>query len=158
MSRLSIRWRWSTAVNSVETAPPTFCVGESGVWQLGELGLELLEPPHPPVVVGVVEGRVVEHEVAPARLLDLLGEQLVLVAGRGSGRLRVAHAGILPAAADTPGRALCRRRHVSPRCVVISTWPQGPLVQTGSRNSIWAEWSGVPLLFAMKRNRFVSIV
>jgi hypothetical protein len=31
LSRLIIRSRWSTAVNSVDTAPPTFCVGESGV-------------------------------------------------------------------------------------------------------------------------------
>ncbi len=31
----SIRWRWSTAVNSVETAPPTFWVGESGVRSSG---------------------------------------------------------------------------------------------------------------------------
>ena len=36
--------RWSTAVNSVETAPPTFWVGRVGGAQLGELLLELLEP------------------------------------------------------------------------------------------------------------------
>ena len=35
LSSDSIRWRWSTAVNSVETAPPTFCVGESGVRSSG---------------------------------------------------------------------------------------------------------------------------
>ena len=35
LSRLSIGRRWSTAVNSVETAPPTFWVGESGVRSSG---------------------------------------------------------------------------------------------------------------------------
>ena len=35
LSRLSIGRMWSTAVNSVETAPPTFWVGESGVRSSG---------------------------------------------------------------------------------------------------------------------------
>ncbi len=30
-----MRWRWSTAVNSVDTAPPTVWVGESGVRSSG---------------------------------------------------------------------------------------------------------------------------
>jgi hypothetical protein len=70
LSRLSILRRWSTAVNSVETAPPTFWVGESG---------------------GVGEGRIVEDVVAPARLLDLLGQLLVLLARLGRGRLGCFH-------------------------------------------------------------------
>ena len=42
--------------------------------QLGELLLERLEPAQPLVEVGVVEGRVVEDVVAPARVLDLLAD------------------------------------------------------------------------------------
>ena len=45
-------------MNSVDTAPPTFCVGESGVRSSGNSLLELLEPPQPPVEVGVGERRV----------------------------------------------------------------------------------------------------
>ena len=46
--------------------------------QLGPLLLERLQPPQPDVVVGVGQRRVVEHEVAPAGVLDLLAELLVL--------------------------------------------------------------------------------
>jgi hypothetical protein len=35
LSRLIIRSRWSTAVNSVEKVPPTVWVGESGVRRSG---------------------------------------------------------------------------------------------------------------------------
>ena len=49
--------------------------------QLGPLLLELLQPAQPDVVVGVGQRRVVEHEVAPAGVLDLLGELLVLGIG-----------------------------------------------------------------------------
>ena len=84
--------------------------------QLGELLLELLEPAQPPVVVGVGQGGVVEHEVAPARLLDLLGEPLVLArAPRGVAWLGSLMALILPVATDTsahgrpiPGAVLVR--------------------------------------------------
>ena len=89
-------------MNSVDTAPPTFWVGESGVLQLGELLLERLQPPQPLVEVGVVEGRVVEDVVAPACVLDLLGQPSVLLAGLRSGRLGVDHGVILPVASDTP--------------------------------------------------------
>ena len=51
--------------------------------QLGELLLELLEAAHPLVEVGVVQRRVVEHVVAPAGVLDLLGQGAVLLAGLG---------------------------------------------------------------------------
>ena len=49
--------------------------------QLGELLLELLQPAHPVVEVGVGQRRVVEHVVAPAGVLDLLGQGAVLLAG-----------------------------------------------------------------------------
>ena len=51
--------------------------------QVGDLVLELLEAAHPLVEVGVGERRVVEDVVAPARLLDLLGERAVLLAQVG---------------------------------------------------------------------------
>ena len=108
-------------MNSVETAPPTFWVGESGVRRSGTSLLERLEPPHLLVEVGVVEGRVVEHVVAPARVLDLLGEHAVLLAqvglrvGLGGGvaglrardaclGLRLAHGSILPCRTDSRAR------------------------------------------------------
>ena len=56
--------------------------GRVGCPQLTELLLQLLQPAHPGVERGVVQRRVVEHVVAPARLLDLLGEALVLLAPR----------------------------------------------------------------------------
>ncbi len=68
--------------------------------QLGELLLELLEPAQPLVVVGVRQGRAVEHEVAPAGLLDLVGELSVLLTGLGRCRLGVAHGDILPGPTD----------------------------------------------------------
>ena len=74
-------------MNSVETAPPTFWVGESGRAQLGEPLLELLQPAHPGVEVGVRQGRVVEHVVAPPGVLDLLGEVPVLLADLRRGGL-----------------------------------------------------------------------
>jgi hypothetical protein len=87
LSRLCIGSRWSTAVNMVETAPPTFCVGESGVRSSGILLLERLEATQPQVEVVVVQGRVVEHVVAPACVLDLLGRARVLLPGfRRGGR------------------------------------------------------------------------
>jgi hypothetical protein len=61
--------------------------GRVGRAQLGELLLQRLERPQPLVEVGVGEGRVVEDVVAPARLLDLLGQLLVLLARLGRGRL-----------------------------------------------------------------------
>ena len=67
--------RWSTAVNSVDTAPPTFWVGESGVRSSGTSSSSCLEAPHRGVEVGVGEGRVVQDVVAPAGVLDLLGDQ-----------------------------------------------------------------------------------
>ena len=103
-------------MNSVETAPPTFWVGRVGRAQLGELLLELLEPAQPPVEVGVGERRVVEHVVAPARVLDLLGELLVLARaprrGADSGSVPTAlMAAILPGATDSqPRRGPHRRR------------------------------------------------
>ena len=53
--------------------------------QVGHLLLERLEPPHLLVEVGVVEGRVVEHVVAPPRVLDLLGQRPVLLPELGIG-------------------------------------------------------------------------
>ena len=72
-------------MNSVETAPPTFWVGESGVRRSGTSLLERLEPAHLQVEVGVGERRVVEHVVAPARVLDLLGQRAVLLPQLGLG-------------------------------------------------------------------------
>ena len=48
--------------------------------QVGHLLLERLETPHPLVEVGVGQRRVVEHVVAPPRVLDLLGQRPVLLA------------------------------------------------------------------------------
>ena len=83
-------------MNSVETAPPTFWVGRVGRAQLGELLLEPLELAQPPVVRRVVERGVVEDEVAPAGVLDLLAQRAVALLGLGSRRLRFAH-GAYPA-------------------------------------------------------------
>ena len=79
-------------MNSVETAPPTFWVGESGVRRSGTSLLELLEPAHQPVELGVGEGRVVPDVVAPAGVLDLLGDRAVLLAQLGHGIL---HGGVV---------------------------------------------------------------
>ena len=83
MSRLSIRCRWSTAVNSVDDRAADLLGRRVGRAQVGHLLLELLQPAHPRVEVGVGEGRVVEDVVAPARLLDLLGQAAVLLAQLG---------------------------------------------------------------------------
>ena len=120
-----MRSRWSTAVNSVDTAPPTCWVGESGVRSDGVLVLERLQPLHRLVELGVGQRRGVEHVVAPARLLHLLGEGGVLLAGvRRDGGLGgragdrggvgdVSHACILPGGTDScggTGRAPALRR------------------------------------------------
>ena len=72
--------------------------------QLGELLLELVDPAPLHVVVGVGQRRLVEHEVAPARVLDLLCKSLMLVAvcvgGFRHGGHRVAHGHILPCGTD----------------------------------------------------------
>ena len=80
MSRLSIRCRWSTRGELGRDRAADLLGRRVRRPQLRELLLELLEPPQPLVVVGVGQRRVVEHEVAPARLLDLLAEPLVLLA------------------------------------------------------------------------------
>ena len=77
--------------------------------QLGELLLERLEPAQPQVEVGVGQGRVVEHVVAPAGVLDLLGQRLVALprlggtrsgpAAEPSGRRLMGH--ILPCRTDS---------------------------------------------------------
>ena len=87
-------------MNSVETAPPTFWVGESGVRSSGNSSSSPSQPAQPEVEVGVGEGRVVEHVVAPARVVDLLAQLTVTLLGLGSRRLRFAHAPILPTTAD----------------------------------------------------------
>ena len=93
-------------MKSVETAPPTFWVGESGVRSSGSVVLECLELAEPDVEVGVGEGRVVEDVVAPAGVLDLLAQLEVALArlGRSGGDLGLvgrAHGHSLPVAADT---------------------------------------------------------
>ena len=70
-------------MNSVETAPPTFWVGESGVRSSGNSLLEALELAQADVVLRVGQGRVVQHEVAPAGVLDLLHDRRVLLPGLG---------------------------------------------------------------------------
>ena len=126
-------------MNSVETVPPTFWVGESGVCSSGNSLLQHLQPPHPLVVVGVVEGRVVEDEVAPARVLDLLRELLVLLAGLGSG--------------GGTGPGACA--HIANRA------PTGPVVQTGpAGNVIRFGWNGLPwhsVLDETKPFRFMQV-
>ena len=102
--------------------------GRVGRAQLGPLLLEGLQPPQPDVVVGVRQRRVVEHEVAPAGVLDLLGDLLVLgprVGRRGLDVLRHAstalschhHGNILPPGTDIPSADLRRRRI---RCVNVT--------------------------------------
>src|SRR5215203_1390373 len=72
--------------------------------QLGELFLELVDPAPLHVVVRVGQCRLVEHEVAPPRVLDLLCKSLMLVAVCGGGFRhgghRVAHGHILPCGGD----------------------------------------------------------
>ena len=70
--------------------------------QLGPLLLERLQPPQPDVVVGVGQRRVVEHEVAPAGVLDLLDDLLVLGPRLCGSRLRRSSLtrDILPASTD----------------------------------------------------------
>ncbi len=92
--------------------------------QLGVGVLEGLEAPQPSVEVGVVEGRVVEHVVAPAGVLDLLGEEAVLLAGlvgrrRGDflGR-HLGHGSILPSTTDI-------RRQPPPTAWDASPHPSG---------------------------------
>ena len=76
-------------MNSVETAPPTCWVGESGVRSSGYASSNACELAQSAVEVGVGQGRVVEHVVAPAGVLDLLGQLLVAVVrlGRRRGHL-----------------------------------------------------------------------
>ena len=81
MSRLSIRCEVVDGGELGRDRAADLLRGRVGRTQLGELLLERLEPAQPPVEVGVVEGRAVEDVVAPARVLDLLGDQPVLLAG-----------------------------------------------------------------------------
>ena len=127
-------------MNSVETAPPTFWVGESGVRSSGNSSSSSCEPPHPLVVVGVVEGRVVEDEVAPARVLDLAPTSR-WCSSRASG-----------VAADGAWgmRTSCRP--------AADTDAAGPTAPT-RRGRNWTDLVGMnrrATLFPMKRNRFVS--
>ena len=84
--------------------------------QVGQLLLQLLQTTQLLVELGVGQRRVVEHVVAPARLLDLLGQDPVLltevggrVGSRGlggrrrslNGWVRLAHGPILPCSDDT---------------------------------------------------------
>ena len=88
MSRLSIRCRCSTGGELGRDRAADLLRRRVRRPQLRELLLELLQPAQPLVVVGVGQGRVVEHEVAPARVLDLLADPLVLVASLRSGLAR----------------------------------------------------------------------
>ena len=78
-------------MNSVDTAPPTFCVGESGVRSSGNSSSSCSKPPQSLVVVRVGKGGVVAHEVAEAGVLDLLAELTVAFLGLGSRRSWFGH-------------------------------------------------------------------
>ena len=97
-------------MNSVETAPPTFWVGESGVRSSGNSLLERLELAQPHVEVGVGQRRVVEHVVAPAGVLDLLGELPVTLARLGRGGSTVASVASSSGCSDVLMGTVCRSR------------------------------------------------
>ena len=78
-----MRSRWSCAVNSVENFPPTFCVGESGVDELGMALLELHELAPQRVELPVRDERRVEHVVAELVVGDLGGQLGMPRAGVG---------------------------------------------------------------------------
>ena len=67
-------WRWRTFSRYSTGAAPTRCVGESGVTQLGVLGLELAQLVEQRVVDVVVDAGVVEDVVAIVVLVELLAE------------------------------------------------------------------------------------
>ncbi len=101
LSRLSIRRRWSTAVNSVETAPPTFWVGESGVRSSGNSSSRASRARSRWSKSASESVGRVQDVVAPARVLDLLAEPAVLLAGLLGGGRRLGHAPVLPPSSDT---------------------------------------------------------
>ena len=67
----SIGTRCRTGANDAAGAPATRCVGESGVTSDGMLRFERLQLAEQRVVLGVADGRRVEHVVAMVVLLDL---------------------------------------------------------------------------------------
>ena len=94
--------------------PPTRWVGDAGVRSSGNSVFEFLQPAHPPVVVGVARGRLVEDVVAVGVLVDLQRDRGVLLAG-GVGRGRT-HCAPLPSRSwlsrsrSAPARARSARR------------------------------------------------
>ena len=144
LSRLIIRSRWSTAVNSVETAPPTFWVGESGVRSSGYCSSSSSQPAHPPVEVGVGQRRVVEHVVAPPGVLDLLGQARCSSRASAHGVWRGVVSGVsgrgmahlARAATDTPGPPIADepRREPTARTVTVpaTRWTRTRRAVTGA--------------------------
>ena len=68
----SIGCRWATFSSAPIGSPPTRCVGESGVTQLGMLGLDRAELVEQRVVLVVADLGVVENVVAVAVMLEQL--------------------------------------------------------------------------------------
>ena len=75
-------------MNSVETAPPTFWVGESGVRSSGYGSSSASSSRIRASKSASDERRGVEHVVAPPRVVDLLGQLPVLLTQVGEGVLR----------------------------------------------------------------------
>ena len=113
MSRLSIRCEVVDGGELGRDRAADLLGRRVGRAQLGELLLELLEPPQPQVEVGVgrASGRRARSS-ASGRPRSPRTRASVLVAGLGSGRLAgLGHAHILPCATDTPLRPDVAGRH-----------------------------------------------